>query len=511
MTTAQRTLSSIITPSSPSTTPLISAPLLESVENGDIDSVRDHINAGEDLEVCNQHGETPLMIAARFGHYEIFKLLHRAHADLHKTNIHNQNASMLAVRFGHFNILEYITNVHPIVNNQLLLIAASKGYYDITEMLISKGANPNPDSTFEQLPLTKAVINGHLEIIVLLHQNGAELDRTDAFGTTALHAAAIQGKLSSLRTLHERGANIEFLDTHGYSPLMSAAENGHIEVVKQLLNAGADYKICTESPQLSAIHLAAKNFHLDVMRELVAAGESLTSKHDHGECALFYALEGGNFKFIERIYNFHHRSGLAIKMDYNFYQKLISMDITLGYSGDLIQLILKNESLLDRWDYNSAASISSFLIRNFDLHDSKYRLTESILSREQLYDYLDTVEMFDGFNAGNSIDCFARIRGTVIAFILDNPQLINRDIASKIREIACIRRTQLPEPSYFESATDFLYGLIGCQSESYQEKLARIPLLSDFEIYTWAGGAKSIALKPISSTLTSVESTSLSR
>jgi len=53
---------------------------------GDLSAVRQHINAGSDLNVKDQYGSTPLIIATTFGKTEVAKSLIEAGADIHITS-----------------------------------------------------------------------------------------------------------------------------------------------------------------------------------------------------------------------------------------------------------------------------------------------------------------------------------------------------------------------------------------------------------------------------------------
>lgn len=53
---------------------------------GNVKAVEQHIEAGSDLNVKDQYGSTPLIIATTFGKTEVAKMLINAGADLHITN-----------------------------------------------------------------------------------------------------------------------------------------------------------------------------------------------------------------------------------------------------------------------------------------------------------------------------------------------------------------------------------------------------------------------------------------
>ena len=60
--------------------------LFEALETSDIAQIRTSLDAGADVNVKNESGETPLWVAARNGHTEIVRLLLAAKADVNATN-----------------------------------------------------------------------------------------------------------------------------------------------------------------------------------------------------------------------------------------------------------------------------------------------------------------------------------------------------------------------------------------------------------------------------------------
>lgn len=62
---------------------------------GNIDAIHQHINAGSDLDVKDEYGSTPLIIATTFGKTEVARALIEAGADMKITN--NEGATPLHI------------------------------------------------------------------------------------------------------------------------------------------------------------------------------------------------------------------------------------------------------------------------------------------------------------------------------------------------------------------------------------------------------------------------------
>jgi len=85
-----------------------------------------------------------------------------------------------------------------------LMIAALKGQYDLATRLIARGADVNKTGW---APLHYAATSGHLDMIQLLLENHAYIDAESPNGTTPLMMAAHYGTDAAVRLLLDEGAD----------------------------------------------------------------------------------------------------------------------------------------------------------------------------------------------------------------------------------------------------------------------------------------------------------------
>ena len=153
--------------------------------------------------------------------------------------------------------------------------AAEKGHVPVVELLIESGANVNlkDDATDArgETPLHRAAAKGHVPGVELLIKNGANVNAKDADGGTPLHSAAgngyahrawdadVRGWKRIVELLLAKGADINALRTvRGYrTPLdvaiayqpstqtMFSGENGIVGLLKKK-EAKASYQLETE-------------------------------------------------------------------------------------------------------------------------------------------------------------------------------------------------------------------------------------------------------------------------
>ncbi|PSN36088.1 hypothetical protein C0J52_20527 [Blattella germanica] len=132
-------------------------------------------------------------------------------------------------------------NVSDSNNNTALLISASFGCKNTTQILLENGADVNAQTIKKMFtPLLSAVSNGHYDIFALLLEFGADVNATCISGHNAAHFAAERGSQMCLQLLRGKGCNLNAQSTEGnsYSPIHVAAFYGRINVVIFLICCG---------------------------------------------------------------------------------------------------------------------------------------------------------------------------------------------------------------------------------------------------------------------------------
>ena len=166
-----------------------------------------------------------------------------------------------------------------------LLIAAKKGFTDVTEALISSGAHCaeelNDDSLLAEI-----------------------VDAKDNDGNSSLHWAARKGWVEVTMALLEARASVNSRNAEGATPLHWAARKNHSDLLELLLQAGADSKLINKWGATPLDQAFA--FSQMVSVEALQQAEKRRGEGARANAAL--AAKGGTIGLVERCFEDELRS-----------------------------------------------------------------------------------------------------------------------------------------------------------------------------------------------------------
>ena len=210
----------------------------------DVEKVKLLIERGADVNAHAATGVTPLMVAAQYsGNLEVVNLLlkkgARPNPDKEIEVTNAASALFFAVMAGDAKTVRALLDAGARPANMKLI-----GRIDITPLFFAVASGLDP-----------AVVESLLD-------HGASPNEADGDGISALGWAAITNRPDTLRRLLARGADINHVDRFGMTPLLYAAsiDYGDTEVMEKLIAAGADVKIKNQAG-LTALELARKYQH----------------------------------------------------------------------------------------------------------------------------------------------------------------------------------------------------------------------------------------------------------
>ncbi|KAL8695616.1 MAG: hypothetical protein Q9224_003294, partial [Gallowayella concinna] len=196
-------------------------------------------------EWFNQHGDLPIHSAARNGNVEPMKLLKGLRPISDFPTKHGESLLHIVALANHLPLVKELMRGNVNVNTW----AKPHSYH--LRLWVHDATEYNPKALslpYNIIPLHYACTRGYFEMTELLLENGAWVN------------AAPDD------------------DDHGMSPLMMAVESGSTNLVCLLLARGAKVNAAVPATLMTALHIACKQGDLETTQELIRYGAKTTSR-----------------------------------------------------------------------------------------------------------------------------------------------------------------------------------------------------------------------------------------
>ena len=240
---------------------------------------------------CFESGESPLTLAAQEGHEAVVEVLIDSGADVNMLDRNGRAPMHVATHLHDVETVRILLDSHADPNKHddyhncaPLHVACERGYTDIVQLLVTRGADVN-DSSTSLAPLVFAVAHKQTECVEILLQHGADPDCEDARGNSVLHVAVSNADAATAKALMDGGANIDARSRDNDSLVPLAAMLNSHETLQVLLEAGCDVnKHKPEEPHAliaSCVHGNSENVEL-----LIASGVDVTAEDKRKQTAL---------------------------------------------------------------------------------------------------------------------------------------------------------------------------------------------------------------------------------
>ncbi|XP_048242398.1 ankyrin-3-like isoform X2 [Haliotis rufescens] len=278
-------------------------PVMLAAEAGHSDVYHLLVSEGADLSLTDYMDGDCLMLACEGGNMSIVKHL----LSLKTFNINRRDSSestpvMMAAKAGHSDVYHLLVSegadlsFTDYMDGDCLMLACEGGNMSIVKHLLSlKTFNINRRDSFESTPLMIAAEAEHSDVYHLLVSEGADLSLTDDRDRDCLMLACGRGDMSIVKHLLSlKTFNINRRDSFGSTPLMIAAEAGHSDVYDLLVSEGADLSL-TEDRDRDCLMLACGRVDMSIVKHLLSLKTFNINRRDSfGSTPLMMAAEAGH-------------------------------------------------------------------------------------------------------------------------------------------------------------------------------------------------------------------------
>lgn len=187
--------------------------LHEAALNGKLEKAKALLKANPDLVFSHESyaSQTPLHLAAEYGHKDVAELLLANKADVEAKAYGGLTPLFNAVLGGHKDLVELLVvnkadvNVNEDAGRTPLHVAAENGYTEIAAFLLASKADVDAKNRDGDTPLHIAVARGHKDTVELLLANNAEINAKDNRGRTPLGFALLHTNTVLAELLRQHG------------------------------------------------------------------------------------------------------------------------------------------------------------------------------------------------------------------------------------------------------------------------------------------------------------------
>ena len=235
--------------------------LLEAAATGELAAAKAALEKGAKVDVRDDRGWSPLMIAGKEGYFEVVKLLVAKGADVNAGSTSKIGSTVLGFSVGSDSpelmgfLMDHGAEVNRTGNAGIapLYYAVSYSKTNAAKFLLSRGAKVDQrgwptDHRESFTPLMAAVSDGKMEMAKILLGHGANIEATNQAGDTLLMYLSKYLDPAKPKFLINHGANVNATGPDGHTALIYAAFNGRTETVKLLLAAGANPNAIAHDP-----------------------------------------------------------------------------------------------------------------------------------------------------------------------------------------------------------------------------------------------------------------------
>ena len=254
------------------------------------------------MNARDKDGQTALVKATVKGYDKSICKLINAGADIYLADNTGETAFSTSARNGWISSLNILINFAQKLEGTLSPVCTEEtnSYTKMSQSLIMKQKQRKLKAI--SIALLAAIEGKHKGIATLLVDIGADVNYTRNSGTTPLIMATCSQYVKGVKLLLDKGANVNKTDNRGYTALLYAAQSGNAYLVEVLLKSGSDPNKGNTSG-ITPVQAAVENSFNKCLELLILSGGDINIKSIQSEPLLILAAQNGNHEVIHYLLN----------------------------------------------------------------------------------------------------------------------------------------------------------------------------------------------------------------
>ena len=254
---------------------------------------------GAGLEIKNEQGDTPLILATKIKEVDIVRALISKNVNVNTLNDKGESALFWAVKGGSVEIAKMLLDAGADktftdkFSRNLLIQAITQDMDEMVLFLLSRGVSATQRDMSECTPLFWAVARGKKEYVeAILAQENVDPIIYDRSGNTPLHIAVRINDEDIINMLLRHGASVHVVNGKGETPIITAAIHMSNDAVEPLLEAGAQPHMpgfntmsASQYAEFHDLKLMTQLFQQHVRPQQHSAKRQRTACHDPSNAA----------------------------------------------------------------------------------------------------------------------------------------------------------------------------------------------------------------------------------
>jgi len=192
---------------------------IDAIRHGNMKRVVNMLKRGQDVNIKDDEGITPLHSSIISGYMGLMKLIVKYGADINMRTDNKDRYTPLETACLHENIdaVNYLLCMGCDRNDNSIHYAMDSGNVLMLKKFIEYNVDLNRRDAQFNTVLHRSLSDNEIEIAKILIENGADVNAADRNGRTALFFAKMRGNRMLARRLINHGADTSVVDNEGIS------------------------------------------------------------------------------------------------------------------------------------------------------------------------------------------------------------------------------------------------------------------------------------------------------